>query len=142
MSKEFAEQLARAHAGEKQVPDWLRDYMQDARGQTERGNLDLYRPEIRNEDGSTSTVRSMSFNDGPGREVLVPTAYDGALHTDDEAVRRYYATGEHLGKFKTPEDATRYAESLHSAYEQGQYKLEHRPPPDWLEAVRRRDDDE
>lgn len=33
--------------------------------------------------------------------------------SDDEAINNYYRTGQHLGKFKSPEDANRFAEMLH-----------------------------
>ena len=91
---------------------------QDDIGQYGRGNIDLYdRPRYVNEDGSVSTVRSMSFNDGES-EVLVPTISRDEnnrpiLMSDDEAIDHYYATGEHLGKFSTPEEADAYAEKLH-----------------------------
>lgn len=86
------------------------------------GNIDLYnRPQLRNMDGSVSTVRSMSFNDGNG-EILVPTiAFDNAgkpyLMSDDEAINRYYNTGEYLGKFKTVDAANEYASRLHRQQE-------------------------
>ena len=82
------------------------------------GNIDLYnRPQYMNGDGSVSTVRSMSFNDGSG-EILVPTvAFDPQgkpyVMSDDEAINRYYDTGEYLGKFKTIDDANDYAARLH-----------------------------
>jgi len=87
-------------------------------GRYGNGNVDLYnRPQYVNPDGSVSTVRSMSFNDGTG-EILVPTvAYDRTgrpyLMSDEEAIDRYYQTGEYLGKFKTIEQANDYAERLH-----------------------------
>lgn len=83
------------------------------------GNIDLAgRPVTANADGSISTVRSMSFEE-EGQEVLVPTvAPDGRLLSDQEAIDLYHQTGEHLGKFATPKQATSYAESLHSAQEQ------------------------
>ena len=79
------------------------------------GNIDLYnRPQFRNMDGSISTVRSMSFNDGNG-EILVPTiAFDEAgkpyVMSDDD-------TGEYLGKFKTVDAANEYASRLHRQQE-------------------------
>ena len=85
------------------------------RGQIQRGNLDLNaRPMVWNPEGGGgySTVRSMSFGDG-GREVLVPTVSEQGLLTPDQAVQRYDQTGQHLGMFKTPEAAERYAQRLH-----------------------------
>lgn len=87
------------------------------------GNIDLFnRPQYQNLDGSVSTVRSMSFNDGRG-EILVPTvAYNPQngkpyVMSDDEAITRYYNTGEYLGKFKTVDEANDYAERLHRQQE-------------------------
>lgn len=88
-------------------------------GQVEEGNIDLeHRPILKNSDGSISTVRSMSFGDDQGNEVLVPTVGPkGEDWAPDEAVRNYYKTGQHLGKFKTPEAADRYAQVLHKKQE-------------------------
>lgn len=84
-------------------------------GMLERGNIDLHsRPIVKNEDGSISTVRSMSTNID-GREVLVPTVSDdGRIMSDDEAIDNFMRTGKHLGMFSNPDAATSYAESLHN----------------------------
>ena len=83
----------------------------------EPGNINLTnRPVIHNRDGSVSTVRSKSFNLG-GVEVLIPTAVKGKIVSDQEAIQHYRDTGEHLGKFKTPEEATSYAIQLHNDQE-------------------------
>lgn len=89
-------------------------------GLQEQGNIDLTaRPVVNNPDGSISTVRSMSFNEN-GQEVLIPTvAADGSgILSDDAAVDQYHRTGQFLGKFDTPDNATAYAEQLHSDQEQ------------------------
>jgi hypothetical protein len=87
-----------------------------AKGLLEIGNIDLHsRPRVVNQDGSISTVRSMSVN-FDGQEVLIPTVSDdGRVLSDEDAVSLYEKTGKHLGKFDTPENASTYAKSLHNA---------------------------
>jgi len=83
------------------------------------GNIDLNsRPVVRNPDGTISTVRSMSFGDEQGREVLVPTVSDsGQVLSNQQAIDQYYNTGRHLGVFTSPDAATAYALALHQAQE-------------------------
>ena len=82
------------------------------------GNIDLTnRPVVKNEDGSISTLRSISFKDDSGKEILIPTVVNGKVVSDDEAIQHYHKTGEYLGKFDTVEQANTYAEQLHKQQE-------------------------
>lgn len=80
------------------------------------GNIDIInRPEIQNEDGTFSTIESMSFYDDTiDKEVLIPTikVIDGVPErmSKDEAISWYYATGEHLGIFD--KDKTKEADAM------------------------------
>lgn len=89
-----------------------------AAGMVEPGNVDLTnRPDVANADGTHSSVRSMSFEEG-GQEILVPTvSEDGRIMSDDEAIAQYHKTGRHLGKFRSPREATAYASRLHDQQE-------------------------
>lgn len=109
----------------------LRDmYLQQAnnqypmvyRGMVQPGNLDLYnRPVLNNADGSYSTTSSMSFNDGQ-YEVVVPTVAGTSTGqvvrlTPEQAMQRYFATGQHLGKFTDWQPADDYAQRIHEMQE-------------------------
>lgn len=85
------------------------------KGLVEAGNINvLARPQVKLPDGSVATVHSMSFYDN-GKEVLVPMiSPDGKLLSQDEAKQLYMDTGQHLGKFETPDLATKYAMKLHN----------------------------
>ena len=78
------------------------------------GNLDINnRPSVRNPAGGTSSVYSMSIN-VDGREYLIPrVSEDGRLLSEEEAIAEFNKTGNNLGAFDSPENATRYATGLH-----------------------------
>lgn len=83
------------------------------------GNIDLAnRPKIENEDGTISTIESVSFNED-GKEILIPKVREGLdrIMTDDEAVDWYHQTGEYLGKFDNADEATKYGQLLHDLQE-------------------------
>lgn len=85
-------------------------------GATEAPTLDLaHRPFVENQDGSTSTVRSMGTQMDPdGHEVLIPTvSKDGWIMSGDEAVDEYRRTGEHMGKYDTVDASNNAGEGLH-----------------------------
>jgi hypothetical protein len=90
---------------------------QDKYGAVEPGNMDLAnRPYVWHDDGSASTVRSMGVDlDEPGGlETLVPTvSNDGRLLTADEAIEEFYRTGQHMGRYSSPEASTRAGEEIH-----------------------------
>jgi hypothetical protein len=87
----------------------------DAPGLLQRGNIDMTtRPLVRNPDGSVSTIRSMSYSPGAGREVLIPTvSNEGTIMKGREAVPYWGGRGQNLGVFSNPEDADAYAQKLH-----------------------------
>lgn len=74
----------------------------------------------KNEDGSISTVRSMSINED-GKEILIPTVINGRVVSDDEAVREYHRTGQHLGIFPSVAAANAYAQKLHEDQAAGRF---------------------
>ncbi|RUV65845.1 hypothetical protein EOA64_00435 [Mesorhizobium sp. M1A.F.Ca.IN.022.02.1.1] len=81
------------------------------------GNIDLAtRPVVKNDDGTISTVRSMSYENDAGQEVLIPTvSNEGKIMSNEEAIRYWGEKGQFLGKFDNPNDADAYAQSLHES---------------------------
>lgn len=95
----------------------------NAPGLVAPGNINIHqRPKVQNADGSYSTVRSASFEDDNGRNVLIPTVIEGrGIVPIDQAIKYYQQTGKHLGIFDTPDNADAYAQSLHEQ-QAGEYE--------------------
>ena len=74
------------------------------------------RPQVLNKDGSYSTARSITVGIDDYL-VVIPTCYDGSIHTDEEATQRFLQTHKHLGLFNTtnPEAVELYSTALHEA---------------------------
>lgn len=91
-------------------------------GQYGLGNIDLYnRPVYQNDDGTVSTVDSITIGEN-GKYILLPTiAFDAegkpTRMTDEQAIARYHRTGEMLGEFANEKAADDYANALHYAQE-------------------------
>lgn len=91
-----------------------------SKGLVAPGNINLNnRPSVRNADGSISTVRSISYQNDAGQEVLIPTvSNEGRVMSNEEAIKYWGQKGQNLGVFDTPENATAYAEALHESQAQ------------------------
>lgn len=88
-----------------------------------KGNIDLFnRPKYKDpETGSIMTVYSMTFSDDSGKQIIVPTIANKngrpVKLTEKEAIDRYYATGQHLGKYDTEAEAEKAAQAIHKQQE-------------------------
>ena len=83
-------------------------------GLVEPGNIDLTKRKVlNNEDGSISTESSITVTDDKGIAINIPTVIDGKRYSDREAWDYYVKTGQHLGKYKTVEEAVKAANSVH-----------------------------
>lgn len=79
----------------------------------EPGNIDLTkRPKVKNKDGSVSTVRSITV-EMDGHHILIPTVVGNQVVSNEEAIRHFRKTSQHLGIYKTAEAAQKAAEQLH-----------------------------
>lgn len=83
-----------------------------------QGNIDLNtRPQVRNPDGSISTVRTITITT-PHGAILLPTVINGRVVSNEEAIRYWQQTGQHLGIFDTEDNANAYAQALHESQAQ------------------------
>jgi len=84
------------------------------------------------------TENSISIGTDLG-EVLIPTVVNGQQLTEDEAIRHYEQTGEHLGVFSSPGAADHYADALHLRQEKHyapRNKMANPLPSNPLDAIR------
>lgn len=89
----------------------------------ENGNIDLSkRPFIKNKDGSVSSIRSITIEED-GKYINIPTVIGNNIVSDEEAIDYYHSTGEHLGKYKTQDEAIKAAEEI-SKQQEKRYKGE------------------
>lgn len=81
------------------------------------GNIDINnRRTIENPDGSVSTERSITIEED-GDFVNIPTIVDGVETSEEDAINAYHRTGQHLGKFKSRDEAVSNAVKLHQRQE-------------------------
>jgi hypothetical protein len=77
------------------------------------GNIDLEnRPKVWNKQGGYETVKTIT-REFDGKTVLLPTIINGKEVSVKDATEHYIKTGEHLGVFKTKEEADKYDKQLH-----------------------------
>lgn len=77
------------------------------------GNIDLTnRPQVKNKDGSISTVSSFSVNIDGKEVLLTPITEDGKVLSEKDAIAKYKNDGKHLGIFETPAAASAYGKQL------------------------------
>lgn len=97
-------------AGQPQPPS----KSSSGQGLITKGNIALdNRPVVKNQDGTSSTVSTITIEED-GHAVLLPTIVNGKRVSEDEAVKHYHDTGEHMGIFKTEKDADEYDRNLHN----------------------------
>ena len=83
-----------------------------------KGNIDLFnRPEVKNADGSISTVKSMSYTaeiNGNQKYILIPTVSDeGKIMSPKEAIKYWNNKQQHLGIYDTRKEADEAAQQIH-----------------------------
>ena len=84
-------------------------------GVIQEGNINLSNRKPVKYGKDVATVRSMSFSDRPGVEILIPTVVNGRVVSDEKAIQHYYKTGQHLGKYTTPNAASRAGKRISNA---------------------------
>ena len=77
------------------------------------GTIDILQDfkQLRNDDGTVSTVRTASWTDSEGRVYLVPTVWEGKNVSRDEQISTM--SERNFGVFGSVKEADDYAERLH-----------------------------
>jgi hypothetical protein len=84
-----------------------------------KGNINIVREHSKSVDmgkGKIGTVNTISFEQD-GENIVVPTIWDGKLHSEKEAIERFNKTGKNFGRFVNQSDAVKFAEELHQKEE-------------------------
>lgn len=96
------------------MPQDLLSHIPNYPGLLEPGNIDIYhRPQVANEDGSISTILSMTAGVDGGKVVLLPTIVNGQKLSPKDAFEYYRHTGENLGVFGSQDAADAYDKQMH-----------------------------
>jgi hypothetical protein len=67
---------------------------------------------VSNKDGSTSTVKTISVDDGRlngGKPTLIPTVWNGSIVSDSEAIEFAVSSGKAWPSFPSHDEATKAA---------------------------------
>lgn len=85
-------------------------------GMLQPGNIDLKnRPIVPNPaEGGISTVRTITVTGPGGKAWLLPTAVNGKIVSNQQAIDHWRQTGQHLGVFQNENLANRYSVALHN----------------------------
>lgn len=104
--------------GPRRTPEMYQDKINQ--GLFRQGNINLHnRPQVKNPDGSISTVLSMGVGLGDGKEALIPrVSDDGRILSEQEAIEQFKRTGKHLGIYNSQKEADQAAEQLHQQQQQ------------------------
>lgn len=83
------------------------------------GTIDLNeRPLVKRDNGKISTVDSITIEED-GQYIVIPkVAPWGEVITPKQAIDLYHEEGQHLGIFKSQEEADKFAQNLHKSEEQ------------------------
>jgi hypothetical protein len=92
-------------------------------GLVQIGTLDPFnRRKIPHPGGGFETMLTLTYPMEDGRVALIPTVYEGAAHTPQEAIQHFHQTKEHFGIFQNEEAANNYDRAMHNMIDPGSYE--------------------